>query len=204
MEIIVFLFIFGGFGLCILLACNLNSRREVQLGLLARKLGLAVTSGGHRLLKEPILAEGTHRGKPMRIYSYTTGISRRVERHLAIAAQVANPKGLTFQFHEENVFSKLGKAVGMQDVKVGDVRFDQRFIVCTNAPAFICAALLPEIKAQFHRAWDLRALGCLELEGNEVRYCQAGPLFDDTDRARFEVLAGLLADLAAVVEVYNR
>src|SRR5580704_16247609 len=47
-------------------------------------------------------------------------------------APYVNPEGFRFTIYSKGVFSELGKLLGMQDIEVGDLAFDEAFIVKGN------------------------------------------------------------------------
>jgi len=49
-----------------------------------------------------------------------------------IRAPYINPEGFWFTIYRKNLFSDLGKFLGMQDIEVGDPEFDEAFIIKGN------------------------------------------------------------------------
>ena len=47
-------------------------------------------------------------------------------------APYINPEGFRFTIYRKNLFSDLGKFLGMQDIEVGDPEFDEAFIIKGN------------------------------------------------------------------------
>lgn len=47
-------------------------------------------------------------------------------------APYINPEGFRFTIYRKNLFSDLGKLLGMQDIEVGDPEFDEAFIIKGN------------------------------------------------------------------------
>ena len=95
--------------------------------------------------------------------------------------------------------------LGVEDVQVGDPVFDQRFVVQTNAPDFLRAALLPEIRDALLRSWSPQAMGAnVKLEGGELVYSESGSFTDVAVVGRIKAILVPLAALAALPEVYRR
>jgi hypothetical protein len=46
-----------------------------------------------------------------------------------LRAPYINPEGFRFTIYRKNLFSDLGKFLGMQDIEVGDPEFDEAFII---------------------------------------------------------------------------
>ncbi len=188
-----------------------KSGEAIQLEKLAGELGLPVLGGEPflprvpvlKFLKKPLFLEGEFRGRRFKVYHYTAGSGDSQTRYAAVRAGVSNPKGLVFQFSREGFFSKIGKTFGMRDIQVGDPVFDEKFVVKSNDPEFIAAALLAEMKEKFYKARELKARGVIKLDKDEIRYNEVGSIGSDETRRRFALIAGLLADLAEAAEVYN-
>ena len=49
-----------------------------------------------------------------------------------LRAPYINPEGFRFTIYRKNLFSDLGKFLGMQDIEVGDPEFDEAFIIKGN------------------------------------------------------------------------
>jgi hypothetical protein len=52
-----------------------------------------------------------------------------------IRAPYVNPSRFRFRIYRRSLFSDLGKALGMQDIEVGDAAFDEAFIIKGNDEA---------------------------------------------------------------------
>ena len=209
--IAAFLF-FIGFTVFIVVAALLLGRRQARragenLTALARALGLRCTQ------KPPVLGvfaalptvEGERGGRVVRFFTFTTGSGKSRQTWQACGVRCENPQGLTFQLGTQNALSRLGVLLGMQDVEVGDAAFDQRFVVKTNAPDFLRAALLPEVRAALLECWGSRAAGAhVKLAGNEVVYAENGSFSDAAVVARMKAVIEPLLALAALPEVYRK
>ena len=44
-------------------------------------------------------------------------------------APYVNPDGFRFKIYRKSIFTGIGKALGMQDVDIGDEEFDREFVV---------------------------------------------------------------------------
>lgn len=189
-----------------------KGKRRLLMEQLAGNLGIGLLGGEPvfpriaflSFLCKSFQAEGEFRSRFLKIYHFSTGSGDSRTTYATVRLIGPNPKALTFQFSREGFLSKIGKAVGMQDVQVGDSRFDKLFVVKLSDPDFISAALLPEIKDKFYRVWEEHgAKGSLKLEGEEMRYDEVGTIRNDAARLRCEAVANLLADLAEAVDVYG-
>lgn len=186
--------------------------RADHMRLLGEQLGVHVSGGEPffasiewlSFIKKPTWVSGDYRGGPLEIWHFTRGSGKNSSPYIGMRLGLDNPRGLSFKFHKEGFFSKIGKKLGMEDVQVGDPRFDKDFIVKCSDPDFIRAALLPEIKERFYQAYETHgAIGVLKLEKNELYYEEGGRIRSDELRARFVALIDLCADLRETVNVYN-
>ncbi|NBB79262.1 MAG: hypothetical protein GVY36_07435 [Verrucomicrobia bacterium] len=155
-------------------------------------------------ITKPIRIDGVYRDAPVKVWHFSRGSGRSSTPYIGLKMQISNPRGLSFQFSKEGFFSKVGKTLGMQDIEVGDTRFDRTFIVKCSDPYFIRTALLPEIKEKFYHAFEeLGARGTIKLESSEIYYEESGRIRSEKVRERFAALIGLCADLRDTVSVYS-
>ena len=64
--------------------------------------------------------------------TYTVSTSKSHVTHTRMRAPYINPEGFRFTIYRKNLFSDLGKFLGMQDIEVGDPEFDEAFIIKGN------------------------------------------------------------------------
>lgn len=156
------------------------------------------------LLEKATEVSGDYRGGPLKIWHFTRGSGKNSTPYIGMRLGVNNPRGLTFKFHEEGFLSGIGKTFGMEDVQVGDSRFDDEFIVKCSDPEFIRMALLPEIKERFYQAYEAhKAHGLIKLEEDELYYEEDGRIRSEEVRARFTAVLDLCVDLRETVNVYS-
>lgn len=156
------------------------------------------------MIRRPLRIEGSRRGCDVRIYHYSTG-GRNRTTYATVRIAVENPRGLRLGFSRESILGKLGKSLGMQDVRTGDERFDRLFIVKCSDPAFVRQALLPEIKQRFYEVWEQhKAQGAISLRDDTLAYDEVGTIRNDAVRNRIAAVTELMCDLGGVVGFYNR
>ena len=180
-------------------------RARANIVELARVLGLQVHEMPPALGFFPQVptATGRHRGRTVRLHTFTTGAGKQRQTWQALAVSCANPHGLALQLGAQNALSALGVLFGGQDVQVGDPVFDGRFVVKTNAVEYLRAALLPEIRAALLQSWSARAMGAnIKLEGDALVYAELGSFTDVAVVGRMREMLEPLVALAAVPEVY--
>lgn len=208
--IAAFLFFIGftGFivGAALLLGRRQARRTSENLAELARALGLRCAERPPLLGVFPLppTVDGERGGRAVRFFTFTTGSGKSRQTWQACGVSCENPHGLTFQLGTQNALSRLGILLGMQDVQVGDAAFDERFVVKTNAPDFLRAALLPEVRTALLQCWGARATGShVKLAGNEVVYAENGSFADTAVVGRMKAVVEPLLALAALPEVYS-
>lgn len=207
-EAFVPLLFFGGIAgvmvLAIMAAVRQQRRAAENLSQLAVKLGLPPPLAPARKtfgLSQPE-ARGQFRGRPLRVYSYTTGSGKQRSHWCAVCATSPNPKRLTLRISGENMLTRAGRALGIDDVATGEPSFDRQFYVKSNDPAFLRAALLPELQASLKAAWAAGARGTISVDGDEVRYAETGSFANQAVCARMPALAELVCDFGELVEAY--
>ena len=175
------------------------------LGALAGRLGLELKRQPAKLGFEPTpTVEGAHRGRNVRFFSYTTGSGKSRTLWCAVSVTAANTGGYTLDLGPENFLSRIGTALGMQDLPIGDPAFDQAFIIRSSDPAYAAAALLPEIRARLLAARHPAANGHLSVKDGEVRYAETGSFDSEARVNRMAAMLEVACDLAEVAEVYQR
>jgi hypothetical protein len=61
--------------------------------------------------------------------SYTVPVGKTFMQFTRMRAPYVNPEGFRFTIYRRTIFSALGVWLGMQDITVGDARFDEDFVV---------------------------------------------------------------------------
>jgi hypothetical protein len=199
--VMLFLFV-GVFALVIGLARRQQRRGRANLAKLAQELGLPapIVPQGFWAALKAIELGGNHRGRLLRIYNYTTGSGKNRTTWCALALSVSNPSKLTLGVSRENVFTRVGRVFGVDDVATGDKAFDEQFYVKSNDPAYVRAALLPEIRERIAAVAKDGARGTISVDGNEIKYSEVGTFASDKVCGRFPSLVEVAVLLAEVVE----
>jgi hypothetical protein len=108
-----------------------------------------------------------------------------------------NPRHLRFQVYRAGFFDGVAKALGAQDVEIGDARFDADYMIKSTDEAAVRALLTPEIRARLRGAPRL-ALHVVDDRG----WFGAKTFPDDVDALslRFE---GLVADVELLDQLFG-
>jgi len=158
---------------------------------LAGRTGLTFEPGG---IFSPMVVTGTYRGHNLTLDTFTRSSGKSSTTYTRIRLTVENPSALSLAIYDENVFSKIGKALGMQDVQVGDEDLDRRFII-RGQPEHVIASLLTSSSLR-QKLPEARSVH-VEVKGQELRFEQRGAE-SNADYAQF--LFDLLSDLVEAVD----
>lgn len=142
-------------------------------------------------------AAGVIRGKPVKLYNFTTGSGKSRVTWAALAVTPAATGGLKFKLSRQGLGTKVMELFGTKEVQVGDPQFDREWFIQTNQPEFFAAALLPEIQQKI-----LPLRGKWELADNVLVYVEQGTFADNHRCARFATAVGAACDLADIAEVF--
>jgi hypothetical protein len=144
---------------------------------------------------------GNLRGKPVEVFTYSTGSGKTRKTWAAISVQPAGGGGLTFTLQKQGFGTKISELFGAREITVGDPEFDAAWFIQTNQPEYFRAALLPEIREKLMAVRRVGARGKFECNGGLMKYAEEGSFYQWQRSERFVALADVAGDLAEVVEV---
>ncbi len=93
---------------------------------LSQEIGAAYQPGGFFTGGKVVL---THRQWQITLDTYTVSTGKSSTKYTRMRAPYVNPDGFRFNIYRENVFSRLGKLLGLEDIEIGDSFFDEEFII---------------------------------------------------------------------------
>ena len=212
-DLVPFLFVLGVLGVmavAVLVTKAAKSQGDAMTAL-AADLGVPVLGGDPYTrirclswIRRPTRIDAAYGLRQLKVFHFSRGHGRNRTQYAAIHVPVANPHGLTLHITAEGYLSKIGRALGMQDIHVGDPAFDKGFIIKSKQPDFARAILLPEVRTQLLKAWDEHAAkGWIKLDGGTLLYEEIGTLRNAVGRRRFAVLAPLCCQMAEIIEIYS-
>ena len=196
----------GVFALTIAFAIRQQKRGRENLVRLAQTLGLPVpesSRGFFSRMSAPTIS-GTFKGRPLRLFTYTTGSGKHRVAWCALAVTVLNPGGLTLKVGRENLLTRAGRIFGVEDISTGDTTFDEQFYLKSNDAGYTRAAFIREVRLQFIEVWKNGARGAVQVDGADVKYAEQGSFSSDKTCARFPAMADLACMVADVVEARGR
>lgn len=149
--------------------------------------------------------EGNVAGRNVCFFQYSEGTQKNRRSWSAVAVTCRNPHGFTLRLCRQSILTDLGvKLGGLVDLQIGDPGFDEKFVIQTNAPEYLRAALLPELRETLLREWPTTLLAAtLKIEGGRVLFSDAMPFSDARVPARMKALLPVLSALAVLPEVYS-
>jgi hypothetical protein len=127
---------------------------------LAGQLGLSVHGG---FLADPVVS-GVYRNRAVTLRSYIPCGCRASWTKLIV--EVANPVRGSFLITRQGELERIGKRLGMLDLRVGDMAFDLHYMI-TARPAELAFELLGD-RADLRRCMLEGDVFRLELTGNEL------------------------------------
>ena len=185
----------------LVIALKQSKKAKANLTVLGQKLGLSLETKGRWFKKHRLV--GQLRGKATEVFAYTTGSGKSQRKWVAIAVQVKGNGGLTFSLKRRmTLFEFVARLFRKNEAKTGDMNFDEKWLLTTNQPDFMRAALLPETREKIMRlSGGGLASSNYKLALSKVQYSEQSSFSRDKLCTRFEELAPLVCDLADVVEV---
>ena len=136
---------------------------------------------------------------PGRSPSTPTPSRRRQEpvTYTRMRAPYINPEGFRFTIYRKNLFSDLGKFLGMQDIEVGDPEFDEAFIIKGNDESKVRDLFAnSKIRQMIQDQPKIR----LEVKDSEGWF---GPKFpEDVDELSFQVV-GVIKDVERLKALFD-
>jgi len=78
------------------------------------------------------MVQGAHGPWTITLDTYTVSSGKSSITYTRMRAPFVDPEGFRFTVYRKGIFSEIGKWFGMQDIEIGDRRFDQDFILKSN------------------------------------------------------------------------
>jgi hypothetical protein len=158
---------------------------------LAEELGGTIESATgpwYRRTSERLVVELEGQRLALDIFVQSTGQSSitytRVQAELPVAHRL--------QVSQEHVFAKLGKLLGGQDLEIGDLEYDEAYVIRGDDPDWVGRVLTPEVRDLHRAAPD----ALLHLHKGTMIVQRLGRI---TDLAELRALLGLAAAVATAI-----
>src|SRR5688572_15090252 len=139
-------------------------------GALAKQTGLTLVEPPGLFAKMPEV-HGNFDGRAVNLWTYTVRHMRRsTARYAAMQIALNNPYNHKLLIHRDSALYALDKALGMQDVEVGDATFDKDFLI-RSAPDSAAKSLFGNAMVRDAvRRIIPGAAGTIEIEGSAMIY----------------------------------
>ncbi len=146
-EILMIVLFMGGsavlFGGIIWLAIWMRKKNIQKWQAFAESHGLGCPDPG--VFGRPEIT-GRFRGHNVHVYIYSTG-GKNKQTYTVTKVYLEQPAGLGMRVYKEGFFSKVGKAIGTQDIQTGDREFDDAVMIKGNDEVGVTEYLTPELRA---------------------------------------------------------
>ena len=201
-PVVVILFILAAMGLAAFIGYWQRQGTSRKWSQLAARTGLTL-EGGSWLVKPRL--HGEYRRHTLELTTYTEssgtpGDSSSATYTLITLYLTNNSKMLAIS--PSGLTGAISKALGMQDVQIGNEAFDKRFTIKSQPPEF-AGELLGGDTMLCDSIAGLRKSGWFELrvEGSQMTYRESGR---ETNLDRLEAIFNTLCDLADRVDEHGK
>lgn len=161
---------------------------------LAMRSGLTLDRGSW-MVKPRI--HGEYRRHSLELTTYTRSSGKHSTTYTLITLHLTNNTKLLSIASSGMLTEALGKALGMQDMQIGNEEFDKRFAIKSQPPEFAVELLggdliLCDSIAKLKSGWFE-----LKVEGSKLTYREVGR---ETNPDRLETMLNTLSDLADKID----
>ena len=186
------------------------SRKEVWQQL-SREMGARFVEGGFTKSDKVLV---THGEWTVTLDTYAVSTGKVTIIFTRMRAPYVNPDGFRFRVYRRGVFSDIGKALGMQDVEVGQAGFDEDFIIKgTDEGKLRQLFANPKIRALIDAQKDIDFsvkddegwFGATFPDGVDELVFQVAGVIKDIDRLKllYELFAETLDELCRMGSAYR-
>jgi len=158
-----------------------------------------------KFLPPKATVQGRIGGRRVRVHSFSRGSGKSRTQWVAARMECINPGLLKLSLRSQGpaLLEKLAGAFGYKDIIIGDGSFDSTFAIHGSDEAFVRAALIPEIRQRLVAFWPKARGGKISIDDGEAVYEEMGSLLSKRPMEHLEKAFPVLADMAALAEVYR-
>ena len=171
-----------------IIAWYLSHRAQVRAWTeLAEQLGLTCEASQNPLSK--ITVSGVYRSRQVWLGTITRGSGKHRHTYTRVVSTLNGPAPFQMELYQQSIFSSIAKAVGMQDIELGDANLDPKYVIKGQPVVAVQRALLSMDLRQ--RLLEMPALH-LMVTGQEVT-CEKHGIERDANRLRdiFDLVSSL-------------
>ena len=177
---------------------------------LSREIGAEMVGGGWR----PRKVQAHVKDWIITLDTYTVSTGKSSVTYTRMRAPYLNKDGFRFTVYRSGFFTEIGKALGMQDVEIGQPDFDNDFVIKGNDESKLRALfsnleIRRHIQVQpriyFHVKDDEGWFGATFPEGVDELYFQVVGIIKDIERLKslFELFSQVLNHLCHIGSAYE-
>lgn len=189
------LLFFGGF-ICLGLAITYYNNKAIQdaWSRFAMNSGLVMNLGG--IFSTPRVS-GNYKGFDYLLHTFSRGSGKSRTTYTGITMNF--PKYIDCHLHvyQEGFLSKIGKALGGQDIQIGDREFDQVFMIKSQTPGKVDRILTPDLMRNMLNG---RHLINMSVSGNGINYEKIGIIKDVANLTYISEIMWMMANNACIME----
>lgn len=139
----------------------------------------------------------THGEWAVTLDTYTVSTGKSTVVYTRMRAPYVNPDGFRFTIYRRGMFTGIAKWLGMQDLEIGDERFDHDFVIKANDEAKVRELLAsPKLRELLDRQKEVH----FTVKDDEGWF---GPRFDENaDELNFTVV-GVIKDIERLKLLYE-
>lgn len=135
----------------------------------ARTLGMEYSGGG--MFQKRSLSGVLH-GNHAFVDTFTRGSGKSSTTYTRYRIHYPHPLGLGLKITQEGFFTGVSKALGAQDIQIGDAGFDQAALIKGNDPKAVTEFLTLARRSRIHRA--LNSFSRLRIEDEQIYWEHRG------------------------------
>jgi hypothetical protein len=158
---------------------------------LAERIGVNCEAGG--FFNRPVVT-GVYQRHQIKLDSYVHRAGKSSTTYTRIVVYLNRAANFTFSISQENVFNKIGKKLGAQEITIGDDELDQRYLIKGEPEAEVLRVLSSLGMRQ--RLLEAPAIN-IEIRCMEVYYHKQG---FETDPNKLIALLDLMCAFADAAE----
>lgn len=178
-----------------------SKKLKERYDLLQQKYGGEVTFRQTLGMYRDLLLTTQISGRVVKFGTYTRGSGKNSTSYIYVAVALPGSEGKTLSLGTEGIFSKIGKALGGQDVQTHDPNFDDKFVIKSNDETYARNILNSSVRAEFTQLYSVSRGFVQEyfsVNDGFVRYDIVGSMRRDKDR---DFCEAMLPNLIRIVEV---
>jgi len=192
--LIQILFFAGMIGIGLAVSYYNNKAIQDAWGRFAMNAGLILNQGG--MFSTPRVS-GDYRGFDYLLHTFSRGSGKSRTTYTGITMNFPKYVDCHLHVYQEGFLSKIGKALGGQDIQIGDREFDQAFMIKSQTPGKINGILTPDLMRNMLNG---RHLINMSVSGNGIHYEHIGIIKDVANLTYVSEIMWMMANNICTLE----